>query len=253
MPQPPAPPSSAPAHQTAHPLLQHVPANTQGRDWAVGDIHGHFSQLQAALQSVGFKPARDRLFAVGDLVDRGPESAQVLHWLAQPWFYAVRGNHEDMLCRGEAGDAQASQLHAHCGGDWLYDELTPAQRQQCVQALGRLPLAIEVQTPDGPVGLVHADLPFDDWQPLREGALSLRDQRYCLWSIDRWQRQYEQPVRHIRAVVHGHMTLPRARVLGNVHFIDTFDSEHGSGHFSLLNLHTLQVQRGPEQRRRLAV
>jgi serine/threonine protein phosphatase 1 len=44
--------------------------NTRGTDWVVGDIHGHFTRLQAALDAVGFEPENDRLFACGDLVDR---------------------------------------------------------------------------------------------------------------------------------------------------------------------------------------
>lgn len=68
--------------------------NTTGRDFAVGDVHGHFTKLQAALDAVGFNAATDRLFSVGDLVDRGPESADVDTWLAKPWFFAVQGNHD---------------------------------------------------------------------------------------------------------------------------------------------------------------
>ncbi|WP_183132684.1 metallophosphoesterase, partial [Pseudomonas amygdali] len=52
--------------------------NTVGRDFAVGDIHGHFTRLQVALDVAGFNPAVDRLFSVGDLVDRGPECEDVI-------------------------------------------------------------------------------------------------------------------------------------------------------------------------------
>ena len=44
-----------------------------GRDLAVGDIHGYFSRLEQTLNQAGFDPARDRLFSVGDLTDRGPD------------------------------------------------------------------------------------------------------------------------------------------------------------------------------------
>jgi hypothetical protein len=72
--------------------------NARGRDLIVGDIHGHFTKLAAALEAIGFDDSIDRLISVGDLVDRGPESLLALGWLAKPWFHAVRGNHEDMLC-----------------------------------------------------------------------------------------------------------------------------------------------------------
>ncbi|MBP5140546.1 serine/threonine protein phosphatase, partial [Pseudomonas chlororaphis] len=47
--------------------FQRFELNTAGRDFAVGDIHGYFTKLQAALDAIGFNPAVDRLFSVGDL------------------------------------------------------------------------------------------------------------------------------------------------------------------------------------------
>lgn len=76
-----------------------IPKNERGRDFAVGDIHGHFSRLQESLDAMGFDPAADRLFSVGDLIDRGPESEESLAWIGKPWFYAVQGNHEDYAMR----------------------------------------------------------------------------------------------------------------------------------------------------------
>lgn len=84
--------------------IKRFAANTAGRDFAVGDIHGHFTRLQAALDTAGFDPATDRLFSVGDLVDRGPECRDVLDWLAKPWFHPVRGNHDDYVCRFDTCD-----------------------------------------------------------------------------------------------------------------------------------------------------
>ena len=55
-----------------------VPRNALGRDFAVGDVHGCFTRLQQGLDQLGFDPTRDRLFSVGDLVDRGPECESVL-------------------------------------------------------------------------------------------------------------------------------------------------------------------------------
>lgn len=54
------------------------PLNTLGRDFAVGDIHGMYSLLEQKLAAVNFNPQKDRLFSVGDLVNRGPESSRVM-------------------------------------------------------------------------------------------------------------------------------------------------------------------------------
>ncbi|SHI05921.1 metallophosphoesterase [Pollutimonas bauzanensis] len=76
---------------------QWLPANDTGRDFIVGDLHGCLDLLQAELTRADFDRNRDRLFSVGDLIDRGPDSMGCLRLLREPWFYAVVGNHEDML------------------------------------------------------------------------------------------------------------------------------------------------------------
>ncbi len=70
------------------------PGNLQGRDFIVGDLHGHPDVLYQLMDQVGFDVDTDRLFSVGDLVDRGPNSAAALDLLDAPWFYPVLGNHD---------------------------------------------------------------------------------------------------------------------------------------------------------------
>src|SRR3546814_10866998 len=76
---------------------RHLAANKVGSDFIVGDLHGCLDLLQVELDRVGFDRAKDRLFSVGDLIDRGPDSMGCLRLLREPWFFAARGNHEDML------------------------------------------------------------------------------------------------------------------------------------------------------------
>ena len=73
------------------------PANLQGRDFIVGDLHGHPDVLRRLMDHVAFDYDMDRLFSVGDLVDRGPNSAGALDLLEAPSFYPVLGNHDAML------------------------------------------------------------------------------------------------------------------------------------------------------------
>ena len=71
-----------------------------GRDFVVGDVHGEFLALEAVLAHVGFAPQCDRPFALGDLIDRGPRSADALAWMNSGRIaLSVRGNHEQMLLR----------------------------------------------------------------------------------------------------------------------------------------------------------
>ncbi|KQQ60134.1 serine/threonine protein phosphatase [Pseudomonas sp. Leaf127] len=224
-------------------VLKRFERNTVGRDFAVGDIHGHFTRLQAALDAVGFDPATDRLFSVGDMVDRGPESEQVDTWLAKPWFHAIRGNHEQMAIDAYRADSdgRAAGFHLRVGGAWLYAR--SSVEQACyVELLADLPLVIEVETPEGLIGIVHADCPFPSWTTLQEwagGGSGFRNvEEACQWSRSRVDLQQDHGVADIRAVVVGHSVVRRPAVLGNVYHIDT--GGWMDGRFTLLDLHTLQ-------------
>ncbi len=226
--------------------IKRFPINTAGRDLAVGDIHGNFSKLQQELVAIGFDPTRDRLFSAGDLVDRGPECEDVIKWLNMSWFHPVRGNHDDYVCRYDTCDI-GNWLHN--GGSWFVG-LPRLEQENYAVMFRELPIAIEVETSHGLVGIVHADCPFESWHELQfelEGgsgdAKRLKlVQNTCMWSRSRIEQGYVGGVKDVRAVVVGHTPLRQAAVLGNVFHIDTGGwFPDGSGHFTLLDLHTLQA------------
>ena len=65
-------------------MIKRFELNNKGRDYVVGDIHGCFSLLSKELYEIGFDEKTDRLFSVGDLVDRGTESHLAVEWLKKP-------------------------------------------------------------------------------------------------------------------------------------------------------------------------
>jgi serine/threonine protein phosphatase 1 len=69
--------------------------------YAIGDIHGELRKLEELLEHLPLA-SEDRLVFIGDYVDRGPNSAQVLDLLVQirstrPGTFFLRGNHEQMM------------------------------------------------------------------------------------------------------------------------------------------------------------
>lgn len=231
-------------------LFVSLPANQLGRDFVVGDVHGCFTELRALLEQVVFDGSRDRLFSVGDLVDRGPESRQVLEWLAKPWFHAVRGNHEQMALDFDLADTDGCERYLHNGGGWFIclDEL---DKQAYRTAFSRLPLAIELPSPHGLIGLLHADCPQDDWSALRE-QLSLpqpwgeeggRLLRQITWCRLRARGTPRQPVRGVFMLCVGHTPQREVRSIDNVRYLDT-GGVYGRS-LSMLQLDTLQVHSIP--------
>lgn len=73
----------------------------------IGDIHGCYREYKDLLKKVHYNKNKDRLILLGDLMDRGPRSYEMLQWAIR-WkeenpesFFMVRGNHEQMIVEQE--------------------------------------------------------------------------------------------------------------------------------------------------------
>ena len=70
--------------------------------FAIGDIHGSFDKLQDLMQKIPIDFTHDTLVFIGDYIDRGPSSVEVVDYLLDlkkrvPGIVFLKGNHEDML------------------------------------------------------------------------------------------------------------------------------------------------------------
>lgn len=227
-------------------FVKRVARNTKGRDFIIGDIHGCFTKMAAALRAIGFDPeAGDRLFPVGDLVDRGPESIDVMNFLACDFIESIAGNHDYMATMWPEGDMDEGQYRAN-GGAWMI--ALDREAQLAVAAtLRELPIAIELETELGLVGIVHAECPFNDWQhfvdQLEQPDLEMRTREQLIdvaqWSRNRISMMDDSIVEGVRAVVVGHTPMPDMIKLGNTIFIDTMGWKP-QGQFTILDAATLQ-------------
>lgn len=154
-----------------------------GRDFVVGDLHGCRKALDFLLEAVGFDGAHDRLISVGDLTDRGPHPMECLALLEEPWFHAVRGNHDEMILQAGA-TYQPDRLLPLCsdeplpgheprralrgaGGNWFLDVIDWGDGRvpwlfDRIEDLGRLPhyltVGAEQLDPAWRYNVVHAEL-----------------------------------------------------------------------------------------------
>ena len=68
--------------------------------WAIGDVHGFSVTLEALLDTCDLS-MDDRVVLLGDLIDRGPDSFDVVRIArSDPRIQCVKGNHEDMMANG---------------------------------------------------------------------------------------------------------------------------------------------------------
>lgn len=65
----------------------------------IGDVHGCLDELKELVDGIGPDPENDRVIMVGDLVDRGPDSAGVVRYVREQGFDCVAGNHDNKFAR----------------------------------------------------------------------------------------------------------------------------------------------------------
>ena len=108
--------------------------------FAIGDIHGCYRTLERLLEQLDIDSAEDRLWLVGDLINRGPTSLQVLRWAQATEcalgerFVAVLGNHDLHLLAVHLGLADLRRK------DTLDEILDADDRNELVDWLARRPL-----------------------------------------------------------------------------------------------------------------
>jgi len=121
--------------------------------YAVGDIQGCYDPLQRLLEVVHFDPARDQLWSVGDLVNRGPASLSVLRLVRSLGTAAVTvlGNHDLHLL------AVAYHRHPIRPKDTLEEVLRAPDCAELMEWLRALPLLHHA--PHLGVTMVHAGFP----------------------------------------------------------------------------------------------
>ncbi|MGP1609506.1 MAG: symmetrical bis(5'-nucleosyl)-tetraphosphatase [Burkholderiales bacterium] len=131
--------------------------------YAIGDIQGCYDAMRRLLDTVGFDPAQDRLWLVGDLVNRGPQSSEVLRYLRElgDRAIAVLGNHDLHLLVVAAGVRKPHR------GDTLDALLAAPDRDELLDWLRRQRL---MHTGQG-YAMVHAGL-LPQWSIAQALALA---------------------------------------------------------------------------------
>ena len=187
-----------------------------GNVWAIGDVHGYADTLLALLDSLNLS-SRDRVVLLGDLVDRGPRSCEVIRIAREnPQIFSVLGNHEEMMLN--SFDVDNIETMTAQQTNWFYvggratnqsyiDEFTNSQGDiddfdlrmrvgKDLAWLDSLPHHIVLDD----FRLVHAG--YSPW----DGDLDLQSTDTLMWVRGEFHNSIT-PVDEKRTVVFGHSTV----------------------------------------------
>ena len=178
--------------------------DSDNRVWVIGDIHGYVETLKSLIENLNLG-SKDIVICLGDMVDRGPESAGVVKlFMEKENLYSLKGNHEEMLLM----DWEKTNGLGNYSHDGFWSSLSPLSREEMIEIMTFirfLPTEIILDK----FRLVHAgycDMPYAD-------SLEQQTDTERLWSRDIFTVNY--PFDQERTVIVGHTIIQNYGVIGD--------------------------------------
>jgi serine/threonine protein phosphatase 1 len=214
-----------------------LPRGKEGaRAYAVGDIHGRLDLLNDIIERIeadiaARPPRRNFIVFLGDLIDRGPDSAGVVETLRtyrnpEARLIFLGGNHEEVMLRLLAGEKNILASWLKFGG------------AECARSYGLEPDSLRLLDEDAALQLLRAKVPaehleflssfadtfrFGDYLFVHAGirpgvGLEEQDRHDLRWIRDPFLSDAKE---HGFVVVHGHTIVDRVEERPNRVAIDT--------------------------------
>ena len=196
--------------------------------YVVGDLHGSYQLLMRQLTTIDFDFENDLLICTGDLIDKGKENLECISLIDKPWFKSVRGNHEEMCIKG-LFDLKLRQLHERNGGEWFY-QLPSHHQYKIIKIFETLPIVIELSLKNKKIGVVHADIDFNEWNTFKQDVAKgdyvipgiTSAYTNALWGrgrIKNYSNDYDV-VENIDVIYLGHTIVREMTQIDNCYYID---------------------------------
>lgn len=173
-----------------------------GRRIFIGDVHGHYDGLMRLFEAIAPTSA-DQVFFLGDLIDRGPKSAEVVNFVSNSGHTCIMGNHEQLLLESLPNgkvNHQALQAWLYSGGQTTVASYrNPAALMEHMEWISQLPTHLDL----GDIWLAHAGL--HPGLPIAEQTV----QEYC-WIREEFHST-SRPYFSDKLIITGHtitFTLP---------------------------------------------
>lgn len=204
------------------------------RIYAIGDVHGCLDQLNRLLGAIeadlNQRPAKAHLIFLGDLVDRGPDSAGVVNRLLQGRLPGdqktfLLGNHEEILLECFDGNVETCGPWLQFGGLQTLESYGLG-RTEIFERAGQLPDVLREVIPADHISFMRSFsnyLEIGDYLFVHAGirpnvALDQQSASDLCWIRNDF---LDSTVDHGRVVVHGHSIVPEIEVRHNRISVDT--------------------------------
>lgn len=146
--------------------------------YVMSDIHSCYDEFIKMLKLIKFN-AKDELYIIGDIWDRGPKPLQVLDYiLAHKNIHLIKGNHEEMVL--EYLDSNDTYLWLYNGGESTFNELTKRGEDYMYSLLDYLKKLPTYKVIDNYI-LVHAGMHIPSYNCSLDEILNFHDEEYHLW------------------------------------------------------------------------
>lgn len=149
--------------------------------YVTSDLHGEYDLFIKLLEEINFNKEIDKLYILGDVVDRGDKSIELLQFIYknQDSMILLKGNHEDMMVN--ALSSGNYHIWFPNGGASTYDsyyKLNESEQQKLFNYTSNLPCLLQIKTNDKDYILSHAGVETD-----HNGKILLQqDQDFLLWA-----------------------------------------------------------------------
>lgn len=214
-------------------ILKKIKLKKEQKLFFVGDLHGRYDQIKRKLKEVNFDPKKDVLVCVGDLIDRGTQSKEVIGLFEElDYFYSVIGNHDDFLINYDTEPKSWFNDLRNGSEATLLSLGSENLKKYKKEILKNMSLILEINKNGKSFGVVHGGIPFDNDKPqdwvkvIRKAKRNKRYRKNLMWDrfvIRHFIKYGEKELPKVKGIdflIHGHTTLEEPAYFQNRHYID---------------------------------
>jgi len=189
--------------------------NRSGRDLILTDVNGCYKELVKLTEAIGFCD-QDRLFLLGNSINKGLYSYEVIQFTSKSNVYPIIGSAELLMLTAMLDGVPANakeileQQWDDNGGVWRH-ELTSDQLNKMYKAILKWPLTITLNA-HKKIGLVHAESPFNDWNEFKKQEIDYNLLMRATNGQTILQGDRDGIVKNIDFIISGHTQLARPPV-----------------------------------------